>query len=277
MIQRAPSSVPVGVDPTRASIARVYDAALGGSDNYAIDRDVLATVARFAPEVNDLAVSNRRFLTRVVRAMASVGIRQFLDCGSGLPTADNTHQIAQRERSDAVVVYVDNDPVVIAHGEAMLLDNELTHIAAADIFRPGDVLGHPTVTARIDFSEPVGLLHSGIWHHYLGDDIPALMGRYIDALPSGSIVALSHFLDPETEELSRLARRMESAFVHSAMGSGRFRTRAEIAAMLPGLDIVKPSEHAEAGVELCDLWQREHPGELNQVQRCIAAIVGRKP
>ncbi len=102
--------------PTRASIARVYDAALGGTDNFDIDRQVLAQVRAVAPEVNDLAWSNRRFLARAVRFVADQGgIRQFLDCGSGLPTAENTHQIARRIDAATRVVYVDNDPAVIAH------------------------------------------------------------------------------------------------------------------------------------------------------------------
>src|SRR4051795_7156849 len=117
----------------RASIARVYDAALGGTDNYEIDRQVLEQVREVAPEVNDLAWSNRRFLARAVRFLADQGgVRQFLDCGSGLPTAENTHQIAQRIDPEARVVYVDNDPVVIAHGEALLEDNDYTNFVAAD-------------------------------------------------------------------------------------------------------------------------------------------------
>ena len=113
------------VDSTRASIARVYDAALGGTDNFDIDRQVLAQVREVAPEVNDLAWSNRRFLARAVRFLGDQGgIRQFLDCGSGLPTAENTHQIARRIDPATRVVYVDNDAAVIAHSEILLAGDE---------------------------------------------------------------------------------------------------------------------------------------------------------
>src|ERR1044072_4563288 len=158
----APSSVPVGVDPTRASIARVYDAFLGGKDNYAIDREVFNKVQQVAPEARDLGWSNRNFLTRAVRFLTDQGgIRQFLDCGSGLPTAENTHQIAQRIDPEARVVYVDNDPVVIAHGEALLTEHDFTHFVAADIFRPQEVLNNPVVQQHLDFTKPLGLVHVG--------------------------------------------------------------------------------------------------------------------
>lgn len=270
----SPSSVPVGVDPNRASIARVYDAGLGGKDNYEIDREVLDEVRKVAPEVNDLAWSNRQFLIRAVRFLVDQGgIDQFVDCGSGLPTAENTHQIVQRITPEAKVVYVDNDPVVLAHGRVLLEENENTHLVSADIFDPDDVLGNQTVLETIDFTRPVGLLHAGTWHHYLGDDIPDLMRRYVDALPSGSCAAISHFFDPEDEVYSPVARKMEDVFVASPMGSGKFRSRAAIEAMFPGMELVEP------GFSLCDEWWPDGPRlrELNQAQHCIAGAVGRKP
>ena len=276
----APSKVPVGVDPSRASIARVYDAALGGKDNYAIDREVLKQVASAAPEVADLAWSNRNFLTRAVRVLTDQGeIRQFLDCGSGLPTAENTHQIAQRIDQEARVVYVDNDPVVIAHGEALLEENDYTHFVSADIFEPGEVLGHPLVRKYLDFTKPIALLHVGTLHHYTAPNGGDLMREYVDALPSGSFVAISHFLDPETPEHSPLARRMEELFIHSPMGSGKFRTKAELMEFLPGLDIVEPGPGMTREIVLSDLWWPDGPRlrPLNRVEECSAAVVGRKP
>ncbi|MEB3368620.1 SAM-dependent methyltransferase [Saccharopolyspora mangrovi] len=275
----APSSVPVGIDTTKASIARVYDAALDGKDNFEVDREVLRQVGQVAPEVKDLAWSNRRFLNRVCHYLADqAGIAQFLDCGSGLPTAENTHQIVQRANPDAEIVYVDNDPVVIAHGKALLEENERTHFAAADIFDPADVLAHDTVRRHLDFDEPVALLHIGTLHHYLGDDAPELMRAYVDALAPGSYVAIAHFFDPETPEHSALARKMEELFIHSPMGSGRFRTREQIRALLPGLDLLPPGLDQAADVELCDLWWPNGPKHrpLNRAEHCIAALVGRK-
>jgi hypothetical protein len=269
----------VGDYSTRASIARVYDAALGGTDNFEIDRQVLAQVREVAPEVNDLAWSNRKFLARVVRFLADQGgIRQFLDCGSGLPTAENTHQIARRIDASTRVVYVDNDPAVLAQGGALLTDDDLSHVVAADIFQPDQVLGDETVRTHLDFSIPLALLQVGTLHHYVADDGAELMRRYIGALPSGSFVVVAHFFDPETDELSPLARRMEEMFLHSPMHSGVFRTRTQITEFLPALDIVPPGPGRAGELELCDLWWPDGPKlrPLNEVERCIAAVVGRK-
>jgi SAM-dependent methyltransferase len=276
----APSKVPVGVDPNRASIARVYDAFLGGKDNYAIDREVFHKVQEVAPEAQDLAWSNRNFLIRAVRFLVDQGgIRQFLDCGSGLPTAENTHQVAQRIAPEATVVYVDNDPVVIAHGNALLEENDYTHFVAADIFQPQEVLQNPDVQRYLDFSEPIALLQVGTMHHYTSDNGGELMQEYIDALAPGSFVAISHFLNPETPEHQALAERMENVFIHSPMGSGRFRTKAELMKFIPGLEIIPPGPGMEPDIVLSDLWWPDGPRlrPLSQVEGCSAAVVGRKP
>jgi SAM-dependent methyltransferase len=267
--------VPVGVDPTRASIARVYDAFLLGKDNYEIDREVLHKVQKAAPEAQDLAFENRGFLIRACRFLASqTGITQFLDCGSGLPTAENTHQVVQRINPDIQVVYVDNDPVVLAHGRALLEENENTHFVAEDIFEPQRILGNEVVRQHIDFSEPVALLQMGTLHHFNGDpERPAeIMKEYIAALPSGSFVAISHFFDPDDED-SATARKMEDFFLHSPMGSGTFRKQAEIEGLFPGLEMVPP------GVVRCADWWPDGPRlkELNVAQRTIAGGIGRKP
>ncbi|ASR38615.1 hypothetical protein BAY61_30525 [Prauserella marina] len=267
--------VPVGVDPNRASIARVYDAFLGGKDNYAIDREVFHKVQKAAPEAQDLAIENRGFLIRACRFLAQqTGLTQYLDCGSGLPTAENTHQVVQRLTPEATVVYIDNDPVVLAHGRALLEENENTHFVALDIFKPQEIMENPTVRDHLDFSKPIGFLQAGTLHHYEGDqDDPArIMREYIDALPSGSYVAISHFLDPENEH-SSVARKMEEVFRHSMMGSGTFRTKAQIEELFDGLDMIEP------GVIRCADWWPDGPRlkELNQVQHCIAGGIGRKP
>lgn len=266
--------VPVGVDPTRASIARVYDAFLNGKDNYEIDREVLRGVQKAAPEAQELATENRGFLIRAARFLATqTGITQFLDCGSGLPTAENTHQVVQRINPDATVVYVDNDPVVLAHGRALLEENDRTHFVSADIFQPQEILENEVVRKHIDFSQPVAFLQMGTLHHYDGPrERPAqIMHEYVSALPTGSYVAISHFLDPENEH-SEVARKMEHMFLHSPMGSGTFRTRAELTELFEGLDMVDP------GLVLCADWWPDGPRlrPLNQVQYCIAGGVGRK-
>ncbi|GAB2764750.1 SAM-dependent methyltransferase [Amycolatopsis magusensis] len=270
----SPERAPVGVDPTRASIARVYDAFLNGKDNYEIDREVLRGVQQKAPEAQDLATENRGFLIRACRFLASqTGITQYLDLGSGLPTAENTHQVVQRLVPESTVVYVDNDPVVLAHGRALLEENDRTHLISADIFHPHEVLEHAEVRTNLDFSQPMALLQAGTLHHHVGDPAePArIMREYVDALAPGSYVAISHFLDPENEH-SPIARKMEDVFVHSPMGSGTFRTHKELLELFGDLELVEP------GLTRCADWWPDGPRirPLNQVQHCIAGAVGRK-
>ncbi|GAA1262164.1 SAM-dependent methyltransferase [Saccharothrix xinjiangensis] len=270
------AATPVYIDTTKASIARVYDAFLNGKDNYEIDREVLRRVQEVAPEAATLAVDNRNFLIRATRFVASqTGITQFLDCGSGLPTAENTHQVAQRINPDVRVVYVDNDPVVLAHGRALLEENDQTHFSAADIFKPQEILNDPVVRKHIDFSEPLALFQMGTLHHYNGASPTSaeIMAEYVEALPSGSFIGVSHFLDPETEEHSAIARRMEETFLHSPMGSGRFATRRELLGLFEGLELVEP------GLVICANWWPDGPRlkELDAVSYCIAGAVARKP
>ena len=270
----ATERVPSYVDTTKASVARVYDAFLNGKDNYEIDREVLHRIEQVAPEATLLGWANRDFLIRASRFIASqTGITQYLDLGSGLPTAENTHQVVQRVQPDARVVYVDNDPVVLAHGRALLEENDQTHLVGADIFRPEQVLENEVVRKYIDFTEPVALYQCGTMHHYTGTQYSEIMAAYIDALPSGSFIAFSHFFDPETTEHSALAKKMNEIFIHSPMGSGEFRTRAQLMTMLEGLDLVDP------GLVDCTDWWPDGPQVRTKapVQYCIAGAVGRKP
>ncbi|GAA4858954.1 SAM-dependent methyltransferase [Actinomycetospora straminea] len=268
-------SAPAYIDTTKASIARVYDTALGGKDNYPADREVVEKLKVVAPEIEQFTVDHRAFLVRVVRFLAGqAGIDQFLDLGSGLPTAENTHQAAQRLNAEARVVYVDNDPTVVAHGRALLEENDRTFFSPGDLTHPQEVLEDPVVTRNLDVERPIALLQLGTLHHYDESELSCaeIMKQYVDALPSGSYVALSHFLDPQDED-SVVARRMEDVFLHSPLGTGRFRTREQILAMMPGLELVDP------GLELCVLWWPDGPmlRPLVPAQRCIAGVVGRKP
>lgn len=273
----AEAATPSYIDTSKASIARVYDYALGGKDNYEVDRDTIHRVEAVAPEAKLLAVENRNFLIRALRFLATqTDVVQFLDCGSGLPTAENTHQVTQRLRPDARVAYVDNDPSVVAHGRALLEDNQQTVFTPADIFDPQAVLADATIRRLLDFDEPIALIHNGTIHHY---DNPSrtpqsIMQEYVDGLPSGSFVVIAHFFDPEDGgDDSEVARRLEDVFVHSPMGSGRFRTRAELDGLFPGLEMVEP------GIVRCADWWPDGPRlkPLSQAQRLIAGGVGRKP
>jgi SAM-dependent methyltransferase len=276
----SPSQIPVGIDPNRPSIARVYDGFLGGKDHYKIDREVMKKILTVVPEAADIARGNRGFLNRACRFLAAqTEIEQYLDCGSGLPTAENTHQIIHRANPEAQVVYVDNDPVVLAHGRALLADEEFVHMAEADIFRPKQVIDHPLVQRALDFSEPIVLLHVGTLHHLEGEGGPALMQEYIDALAPGSYVVFSHFYDPGVPELTAVAKRIENVLVSGPLGAGRFRTEDEILAMLPGLEIVKPNALTDPGLVACYDWWPDGPVLKNPspASRCIAGLVGRKP
>jgi hypothetical protein len=253
----------------------VYDAFLNGKDNYEIDRQVVRQVRTVAPEAGQMARDNREFLIRVTRFIATqTGVTQYLDCGSGLPTAENTHQVAQRIAPDSRIVYVDNDPVVLAHGRALLEENEQTHFVSADIFNPEEIIDDPVVRKYLDFAQPIALFQMGTIHHYDGERSPAdIMRTYVDALPSGSYVAISHFLDPGTAEHSALARRLEEVFTHSPMGTGLFRSMDQITAMFGDLELIPP------GIELCVNWWPDGPRikQLDPVQHCIVGGVARKP
>lgn len=268
--------VPVGVDPTRPSIARVYDATLGGKDNYEIDRQVERMIAEVAPRQSDVAKMNRRWLIRVVRYLVGdVGIDQLLDIGAGLPTVENTHQVAQQRNPDAVVVYVDNDPVCNVYGRALLEENEKTHFLAADLTEPNTLLAHPEVVKHLDLDRPLALILCGILHHVDDDLRPAeIMRRYIDALPSGSYVAITHFWDPaDDSEAHDMAVELQRRFTKLGLGSGWYRTRDEIASFFGDLELVDPGL-----VELDDWWP-QGPALRPRLteERLLLGGLGRKP
>ncbi|WP_059005687.1 SAM-dependent methyltransferase [Streptomyces specialis] len=259
----------VAVDVTVPSIARAYDAVLGGKDNYAADRAVADQLRRTMPAIGELAWSNRAILGRTVRHLAAeAGIRQFLDLGAGLPTMENTHQVAQRHAPAARVVYIDNDPIVLAHGRALLEENDRTAVVTADLRAPEAVLADPGVRRLIDLSEPVAVLLVGMLHHLHDDEDPAgLVDAYMSAVPPGSHLVVTHFCDTGPD-----ARELQETFLRF-LGTGRFRTTAEIAAYFDGLDMLPP------GLVPLPLWRPDTPVEepLSTARRLMAGGVGRKP
>ncbi|HEX2130256.1 MAG TPA: SAM-dependent methyltransferase [Actinophytocola sp.] len=279
METKSPKQVPVGVDPNRPSVARVYGGFLGGKDMYEVDRQVMAVINEAVPEAIDIARGNRAFLNRACRFLSrETSIDQFLDCGSGLPTAENTHQIVQRFNNEARVVYVDNDPVVLAHGRALLAENDYVRMVSADIYDSSQVLDDEVVRTHLDLDEPMVLLHVATVHHFEGDGV-ALMREYIDRIASGSYVVFSHFFDPEVPELTRVAKKIEDILVNGPFGAGRFRTYPEIMAMLDGLELIAPNGSTEPGLVPCDEWWPDGPSltPLSAAGQCIVAAVGRKP
>ncbi len=267
---------PSGLDTTVASIARVYDAMLGGKDNFEVDRRIREEIVQAAPEMMGAAPDGREFLVRVTSYLArKAGIDQFLDLGSGLPTAENTHQTAQWINPNARVVYVDNDPVVLAHGRALLEENDRTQFVAADLTRADDLLSDPEVRGQIDFDRPLALYQIGTLHHVSDEARPKeVMASYIDALPSGSYVVLSHFYNPrDGSELSEMASRLEDICTNSSMGTGWFRTREQILDMLDGLEILEP------GLVAVPDWWPAGPRieEVGYARQAYVGVVARKP
>ncbi|WP_454197867.1 SAM-dependent methyltransferase [Nocardia sp. Marseille-Q1738] len=266
-----------GVDPNTPSIARVYDYALGGTNWFEVDREAYEHLKKVVPHQDDVGTANRRWLERVVRYVTrSAGIDQILDLGSGLPTQKNTHEIAQELDAEVTVVYVDNDPVCATRGRELLEANERTHFLGLDLTRPTDVFGNPAIGEFLDLDRPLLLMQCGTLHHIDDDQDPAgIMRRYVERLAPGSYVMISHFFDPadEDEYLHGLARQAERALRDERLGTGRWRTRAEIQAFFAGLDMVPPGL-----VELHDWWpggpalRTPWPDE-----RLIIGGLGRKP
>lgn len=258
-----------GVDVTVPSIARVYDALLGGKDNFAVDRAVAAELLAAAPGSETTGFSHRAMLARGVKFLVEQGITQFIDLGSGLPTAQNTHQVAQAIAPQTRVVYVDNDPIVLAHGRALLAENEYTTVVTADMREPDSVLDNPELKRLIRNDEPIGLMLLGVIHHLNDDEEPAaLLKRYLDVLPSGSWLFLTHFLSvgAESDALERI--------MQGAHKTGRFRTREEIEGFFTGLELADP------GVVLVDLWRPDTPVDIERLslgQRLVLGGIARKP
>jgi len=260
----------LGIDVTKPSIARAYDVVLRGKDNFEVDRAFVAEISKVVPEIYDVAAYNREVLGRGVRLLAGRGIRQFLDLGSGLPTVQNTHEAAQSVAPGSDVVYVDNDPIVMAHGKALLSDNDHTSVVAADLRDPRSVLENPDVTRRIDFTRPVAVMMVGILHHlHDGEDPRAIVKAYVDAVPSGSHLFVTHFCASSQE-----ARDAEKQYL-ALLGTGRFRTPEEITAYFDGLELLEP------GVVPLPLWRPDGPvpaeDDLSIGQRLMYGGIARKP
>src|SRR4051794_35735458 len=225
------------IDTTVSHSARVWDYWLGGKENYPVDRVVGDRIAAMFPDIVEHARMDRAFLGRAVRYLAGeVGIRQFLDIGTGLPTVDNTHEVAQRVAPDSRIVYVDNDPLVLAHARALLTSTPegATSYIDADVRDPDRILAEAAAT--LDFGRPVGLMMLALLHLITDDDeVRAILDRLVGALAPGSFVALSHAcLDVDVTHTAVKAWN-ESGTPHPL----RARTAAEIEALFDGLELVE--------------------------------------
>jgi hypothetical protein len=229
---------PTGIDVTVPSVARIYDFFLGGKDNFAVDRELAEQILQQVPETRDGARANRRFLGRAVQFLAAAGIRQFLDLGTGLPSQNNVHEVAQRVHPDARVVYVDNDPIVSAHARALLATDASTVVVQEDIRDPARVLAHPTVRQMIDFSQPVALMCVAVLHFVTDDQDPGgIASTLAEHLVPGSYLTVSHstFEGHPAEVVAEFQKKYQNASAPVVL-----RSREAIARFFNGFDLVDP-------------------------------------
>ncbi|MFK0172132.1 SAM-dependent methyltransferase [Streptomyces sp. NPDC090306] len=223
------------IDTSKPHPARIYDYLLGGKDNYEVDRDAADQLADVAPEVRIGVRANRAFMQRAVKYVVGEGVRQILDVGTGLPTSPNVHEIAQEVAPDVRIAYVDNDPIVNTHANALLSLNGSTSVVLADLRDPRAILEHPGVRQVIDFDRPVALLLVAVVHFLTEADEPErIVATLRDALPAGSFLVLSHATDD-------FADRSEAQAVYTkATATLNLRSRDRIERFFEGFDLVEP-------------------------------------
>ena len=262
-----------GPEPTVPSPARLYDYYLGGRHNYEVDRVAAETLRAKMPELSEAAWGNRGFHQRAARWIARQGIRQFIDIGSGLPTAGNTHEVVQQAAPGTRVVYVDHDPMVELHSRHILKSQGSVGVIRADLRDPDAILSDPALRALIDFGQPAGLLMTAVMHFVSPASRPYdLVKRYMDALPPGSYLALSH---ATADEIPPSVAQTIVEVYQGATEQFHFRTRAEIAGFFEGLDFVPPYEGAVPGVVPVGAWDAGEPAAADgHSSRILHAGVG---
>lgn len=248
--------VPPGVDVPKLTPARLDDYYLGGQNNLQIDRDAAKRLLAVVPELPDTAWAARGFHQRAVIWLAGEqGIRQFIDIGFGLPTHNNTHEAAQKVVPDARVLYVDNDPTVLARAKAPLGGEGTTRVITADLREPGTILDHPQTRTLIDFSEPVGLLMTGLLQFVSDRSDPwDLVARVVGVVASGSYLVLSHLTSDQKPPAG------VKAFLdlyENATEQLYMRTKAEIERFFTGLELVPPYAEAAPGLAWLGEWGAE--------------------
>ncbi|GAA0253038.1 SAM-dependent methyltransferase [Saccharothrix mutabilis subsp. mutabilis] len=256
------------IDLTRPSAARVYDYYLGGAHNFAVDREMARKAIGMWPELPLIMQANRAFLRRAVEFCVASGVRQFLDLGSGIPTAGNVHEVARAADPGARVVYVDNDPIAVTYSRTILGDDPQTSVLRADLRDPDDVLAQ--ARTFLDFSRPVAVMMVAVLH-FVGDaDRPAdVVAAYRDAVPPGSFLVVSHATqdgqDGQADEHEDLYRRRTATPM-------TMRSKARVAEFFAGYDLVDP------GVVHLPLWRPAAPDEVDERPERFAglAAVGRK-
>ncbi|WP_133915673.1 SAM-dependent methyltransferase [Streptomyces sp. NBC_00582] len=265
-----PAWAPRSIDISVPSVSRIYDYFLGGSHNFEVDREAARRAMEFTPGLPKIMQANRAFMRRAVRWAAGEGITQFLDVGSGIPTFGNVHEVAQAASPGARVVYVDHDPVAVAHSQAVLEGNEHAGVVAADLRKPHEILGSSVVQELIDPDRPVALLLVAILHFVDdGDDPYTAVAELTEALAPGSVLVLTHasyegmpVTREQTEAMVDVYKDIRLPLI--------MRTRDEVARFFEGYDMVEP------GLVPMPYWRPEtDPQDEDPYAFCGFAGVGR--
>ncbi len=257
------------LEPDRPNVARLYDYFLGGHHNFAADREMARQLLAVEPNARYVAAQNRAFLGRAVRCLLAAGVRQFLDLGSGIPARGNVHEIAQRADPAARVVYVDNDPVAVAHSRQILAANKLAAAIREDLRRPAAILAHPEVTRLLDFGQPVGVLMVTILHFIADADDPAgLVGFLTGSLAAGSHLVISHAThDAAPDEVAEVEK-----LYAGTSAAAQARSHEQILRFFDGFELVEP------GLVDQPRWRPEAASTPDHPERVwFYAGIGRKP
>lgn len=258
-----PAWAPADIDIDRPSPARIYDYHLGGSHNFAADRLAAEQVAAIMPELPLIMRANRAFLLRAVNWLVDAGVRQFLDLGSGIPTRGNVHEVAQRVAAGTLVVYVDVDPVAVAHSRALLAGNPDVAAIQADLRDVAGVLDAPEVRGLLDFTQPVAVLMVAVLHFIPDRDDPrSVVARYRDALADGSYLVISHAAASEDQQAPAGADAA-TAMYSRTVTEATLRTRAQVTGLFAGFDLVDPGV-----VYVSDARCRTAGSSGNATRRC---------
>jgi O-methyltransferase involved in polyketide biosynthesis len=258
------------IDASVPQSARIYNYWLGGKDNYPVDREMGEQIRQLLPGIPEMARHQRAFLIRAVTFLArEAGIRQFLDIGTGLPTAENTHQVAQRVAPESRIVYVDNDPVVLVHARALLTSSPqgVTQYVDADLRDPDKILAEASRT--LDFTQPVAIMLLGIIHHLTDhDEAAAVVRRLVDAVAPGSYLVITQTTNTVTgAAMDEAVRQWNEASPTPIV----IRTPQQIAGFFDGLELLEP------GVVSTTQWRPDPADSGSQEPMDEFSAVGRKP
>jgi SAM-dependent methyltransferase len=263
-VTQLPEWAPADLDVTRPSVARVYDYILGGAHNFDVDRQLADEIGRLSPNVVDSARANRHFLRRGVRFLAEAGVRQFLDIGSGIPTVGNVHEIAQAIAPGTRVVYVDIDPIAVAHSRSILRGNPTTGVLCVDLRDPAKILAEATETGLITLDEPLAVLLAGVLHFLAESDEPDEVVRQLrEPLAPGSHLLISHATGDGQPPEVRAAQEMTGRAAEVTL-----RTHAEVAAFFGPFTLVEP------GLVRLDRWRPDPADEPDPVPERVAGYAG---